>query len=183
MLESNSIQSIDYSKLNELTIFRDHQDFLLKLLTNKDSFIRKKIIDQNLTFLNQRLGTYLNDMGLPHTVKFKSDLEVEISLFGKDFDFDNLSRGERTRLILSLSWTFRDVYENMNNQINLLFVDELIDGGLDTVGVESSLSILKNMTRISKRNIFLISHKEELVSRVPNILKVIKEGGFTTFNN
>ena len=183
MLESNSIQSIDYSKLNELTIFRDHQDFLLKLLTNKDSFIRKKIIDQNLTFLNQRLGTYLNDMGLPHTVKFKSDLEVEISLFGKDFDFDNLSGGERTRLILSLSWTFRDVYENMNNQINLLFVDELIDGGLDTVGVESSLSILKNMTRISKRNIFLISHKEELVSRVPNILKVIKEGGFTTFNN
>lgn len=181
VLKRDGLQEIDFTKMNELVKLRDHQDFLMKLLTNKDSFIRKKIIDQNLTFLNHRLAHYLSDIGLPHAVKFKSDLEVEITLYGKEFDFDNLSRGERTRLILSLSWAFRDVYESMNDKINLLFIDELIDSGLDSSGVESSLAILKKMARENKRNIYLISHRDELIGRVSNVLKVIKEGGFTSF--
>jgi len=179
-LRRDGLQEIDFTKLNRLVKLRDHQDFLNKLLINKDSFIRKKIIDQNLAFLNHRLSHYLIDIGLPHDVKFKSDLEVEITMFGKEFDFDNLSRGERTRLILSLSWSFRDVFESMNDKINLLFIDELIDSGLDSSGVESSLAILKKMGRENKRNIFLISHRDELIGRVSNVLKVVKEGGFTS---
>jgi DNA repair exonuclease SbcCD ATPase subunit len=179
-LKRDGLQEIDFTRLNELVKLRDHQEFLMKLLTSKDSFIRKKIIDQNLAFLNHRLAHYLTDIGLPHSVKFKSDLEVEISMYGKEFDFDNLSRGERTRLILSLSWSFRDVYESMNDKINLLFIDELIDSGLDTSGVEAALGILKKMARENKRNIFLISHRDELMGRVTNVLKVVKEGGFTT---
>jgi DNA repair exonuclease SbcCD ATPase subunit len=182
-LRSDGLQEIDFTKLNTLVKLRDHQDFLNKLLTNKDSFIRKKIIDQNLTFLNHRLAHYLTDIGLPHSVKFKSDLEVEITMYGREYDFDNLSRGERTRLILSLSWSFRDVFESMNTPINLLFIDELIDSGLDASGVESSLAILKKMGRESKRNIFLISHRDELVGRVSNVLKVVKEGGFTSLES
>jgi DNA repair exonuclease SbcCD ATPase subunit len=180
VLKKDGLQIIDFTKLNTLVKLRDHQEFLNRLLTNKDSFIRKKIIDQNLAFLNYRLAHYLADIGLPHSVKFKSDLEVEISMYGKEFDFDNLSRGERTRLILSLSWSFRDVFESMNDKINLLFVDELLDQGLDTAGVEAALGILKKMGRESQRNIFLISHREELTGRVSNVLKVIKEGGYTT---
>jgi DNA repair exonuclease SbcCD ATPase subunit len=179
-LKTDALEEIDFTTLNNLVRLRDHQDFLMKLLTNKDSFIRKKIIDQNLAFLNHRLAHYLTDIGLPHSVKFKSDLEVEISMYGKEFDFDNLSRGERTRLILSLSWSFRDVYENMNDKINLLFIDELIDSGLDSSGVEAAVAILKKMGRENKRNIYLISHRDELVGRVSNVLKVIKEGGFTS---
>jgi DNA repair exonuclease SbcCD ATPase subunit len=179
-LENDSLQEIDFTVMNKLVVLRDHQEFLLKLLTNKDSFIRKKIIDQNLSYLNHRLAHYLTEIGLPHLVKFKSDLEVEITMYGKEFDFDNLSRGERTRLILSLSWSFRDVFESLNDKINLLFIDELIDSGLDSSGVESSLAILKKMSRENKRNIFLISHRDELIGRVTNVLKVVKEGGFTS---
>jgi DNA repair exonuclease SbcCD ATPase subunit len=179
-LKRDGLEVIDFTKLNELANLRDHQDFLLKLLTNKDSFIRKKIIDQNLAFLNHRLAYYLTDIGLPHSVKFKSDLEVEITMFGKEFDFDNLSRGERTRLILSLSWSFRDVFENMNDKINLLFIDELVDQGLDTAGADCVLKILKHMSRAGNKNIFLISHKEEFVSRMDSVLKVVKENGFTS---
>jgi len=179
-LKQDGIQEIDFEKMNELVKLRDHQDFLMKLLTSKDSFIRKKIIDQNLIYLNHCLSKYLLDIGLPHIVKFKSDLEVEISMYGKEFDFDNLSRGERTRLILCLSWAFRDVFESMNQKINLMFIDELVDQGLDTNGVEASLAILKKMGRDNKRNIYLISHRDELIGRVSNVLKIVKEGGFTT---
>ena len=182
-LNNTAIQAIDWSAVNNLTKLKDHQEFLLKLLTSKDSFIRKKIIDQNLSYLNKRLSYYITKMGLPHQVVFLNDLNVEITQLGQDLDFDNLSRGERNRLILSLSWAFRDVWENLYQSINLLFIDELIDAGMDSAGVEAGLAILKKMARERNKNIYLISHKDELISRVNNVLKVIKENGFTSYSN
>ncbi len=182
-LRKSAIQKIDYTKANELEDLYRHQEFLYKLLTAKDSFLRTKIIEQNLTFLNQRLAVYLGKVKLPHTVIFRSDLTVNIEELGRELDFDNLSRGERNRLILSLSWAFRDVWEGLYQRINLLFIDELIDAGMDTSGVESSMAVLKDMARTQNKNIFLISHKDELISRVDSVLKVIKENGFTNYAN
>ena len=119
---------------------------------------------------------------MPHTVVFQNDLTVEIQELGRDLDFDNLSRGERNRLILGLSWAFRDIYESLNHPMNLMCVDELIDSGMDSTGVENALAILKKMNREQGKNILLISHKEELVGRVNNVLTVVKEGGFTAYN-
>ena len=182
-LRNTALQEITWDSINNLNVLKDHQEFLLKLLTSKDSFIRKKIIDQNLAYLNNRLTYYLDKMGLPHTVVFQNDLNVEITQLGQDLDFDNLSRGERNRLILGLSWSFRDVWESLYQSINLLFIDELIDNGLDAAGVENALSVLKKMARERKKNIYLISHKDELIGRVNNVLKVIKENGFTSYAN
>jgi len=180
-LKHTAMQTVSWDRVNELSSLKDHQEFLLKLLTSKDSFIRKKIIDQNLAYLNNRLTYYLDKMGLPHSVLFQNDLSVLITQLGQDLDFDNLSRGERNRLILGLSWSFRDVWESLYQGINLLFVDELIDNGLDASGVEGALAVLKKMSRERKKNIFLISHKDELIGRVNNVLKVIKENGFTSY--
>ncbi len=182
-MKKSAIQKIDYDKANELEDLHRHQDFLYKLLTAKDSFIRTRIIEQNLTYLNQRLAYFLGKVKLPHTVTFQSDLTVRIEELGRELDFDNLSRGERNRLILSLSWAFRDVWESLYQQINLLFIDELVDAGMDISGVESSMAVLKDMSRTQKKNIFLISHKDELVSRVNSVLKVVKENGFTNYAN
>jgi DNA repair exonuclease SbcCD ATPase subunit len=181
-MQGQALQVVSYDTLNELTRLQEHQDFLLKLLTSKDSFVRKKIIEQNLSYLNQRLTHYLDRIGLPHTVKFQNDLSVSIEELGRELDFDNLSRGERTRLILSMSWAFRDVWESLYHPINLLFIDELMDNGLDTQGVENGLALLKKMSRERHKSIWLVSHKDELAGRVENILKVIKENGFTQYN-
>jgi len=181
-MTKTALEEINYDRINELTKLKDHEEFLLKLLTNKDSFIRKKIIDQNLSYLNSRLSYYLEKIGLPHQVEFLNDLTVSITELGRDLDFDNLSRGERNRLILSLSWAFRDVWENLYQKINLLFVDELVDSGLDSSGMESSLAILKKISRDSKKSVWLVSHRDELVSRVENILRVTKSNGFTTYD-
>jgi len=180
-LTNTAIKEVSWDHMNDLQNMKAHMDFLYKLLTSKDSFIRKRIIDQNLTVLNQRLKYYLDKTGLPHQVKFLNDLTVEITELGRDLDFDNLSRGERNRLILSMSWAFRDVWESLYQSINLLFIDELIDSGMDSAGVESSIGILKKMARERHKNIYLISHKDELSSRVNTILKVIKENGFTSY--
>jgi len=180
---NTALEAISYDQLNELRRLLEHQDFVLKLLTSKDSFIRKTIIEQNLGYLNQRLGYYLDRIGLPHTVTFLNDLTVEIQELGRELDFDNLSRGERNRLILSLSWAFRDVWEGLYQPINLLFIDEVIDSGMDSSGVEAALALLKRLSRDSGKSIWLVSHKDELVGRVNNVLSVVKEGGFTTYSN
>ena len=181
-METQALEEINYDIINELANVREHQEFLLKLLTNKDSFIRKRIIDQNLSYLNARLSQYLDRIGLPHTVKFQNDLSVSIEELGRELDFDNLSRGERNRLILSLSWAFRDVWESLYQPINLLFIDEVIDTGMDSSGVENSLAILKKMAREGNRSVWLVSHKDELAGRVNNVLSVVKENGFTSYN-
>jgi DNA repair exonuclease SbcCD ATPase subunit len=182
-LKNSALQEISWDIVNELTKLKEHQEYLLKLLTNKDSFIRKKIIDQNLSYLNKRLGYYIDKLGLPHRVLFQNDLSVEITQLGQDLDFDNLSRGERNRLILSMSFAFRDVWEGIYQSMNLLFIDELVDAGMDSAGVESALAVLKKMTRERKKNVFLISHKDELVGRVNNVLRVVKENGYTSYSN
>ena len=182
-LKRTAIQEINWDSVNALAKLRDHQEFLHKLLTNKDSFIRKKIIDQNLTYLNKRLTYYIDKLGLPHKVVFQNDLTVEITQLGQDLDFDNLSRGERNRLILSMSFAFRDVWEGLYQSSNLLFIDELVDAGMDSAGVEAALAVLKKMARDRNKNIYLISHKDELIGRVNNVLRVIKENGFTSYSN
>ena len=180
---STALEVVSYDTINSLNSMKDHEEFLLKLLTNKDSFIRKKIIDQNLSYLNLRLGYYLEKIGLPHQVEFQNDLTVNITELGRELDFDNLSRGERNRLILSLSWAFRDVWESLYQSVNLLFVDELVDSGLDSSGMESALAILKKISRDSKKSVWLVSHRDELVARVENILRVTKSNGFTTYGS
>lgn len=182
-LKNTALAEISWDTINHYSKLLEHQEFLLKLLTNKDSFVRKRIIEQNLGYLNHRLGYYLDKLQLPHTVTFKSDLEVDITQLGQNFDFDNLSRGERNRLILALSWSFRDVYESFSEPMNLMFIDELVDSGMDQIGIENAMAILKSMGREMSRNVFLISHRDELAGRVNNVLMVVKQNGFTLLDN
>jgi ABC-type methionine transport system ATPase subunit len=63
-----------------------------------------------------------------------------------------------------------------------LFIDELVDSAMDSSGVENCLSILKKISREGNKSIWLVSHKDELVGRVNNTLKVVKENGYTSYN-
>lgn len=181
-LSNNAMQTISWDNMNALVSTKDHQDFLLKLLTNKDSVIRKKIVEQNLTFLNKRISYYISRLGLPHKVSFRSDLCVEITQLGKDLDFENLSRGEMNRLILSISFSFRDVWEGIYNSINLMFVDELLDNGTDRAGLDNLVGVLKGMCHSNaERSIWVISHREELIPHMSGMFRAIKENGFTSY--
>ena len=152
-----------------------------KLLTNKDSFIRKKIIEQNLNYLNARLNYYLTSLGLPHEVVFQNDLSVGITELGRELSPGNLSRGEMARLSLGLSFSFRDVWENLYQHINILLLDEAIDSGIDSNGTDSAVKLLRDMSRENNKDVWLISHKDELISKCTSICNVIKENGFTRF--
>lgn len=178
-LLSTGIQEVNYDEYDRLQRVADHEEFLSKLLMNKDSHVRKNIIEQSIPFLNSRLVHYITESGSQHQVQFQNDLSVEILHMGREYDFSQLSRGERARVIISLNNAFRDTYESLSQSINLCIVDELIDDGMDSSGVECAWRTLYDMAVGRSKNVCVVSHREELRNKAENIILVVRENGFS----
>lgn len=171
---------IDYDKLNELNKTLEHQKFLLKLLTDKNSFIRKRIISKTIPFLNKRISHYVGELGLPHSVSFLPDMSCEISEFGRGLDHGNLSAGEQKRLNLSLSLAFRDVLTHLHSPINTMFTDEIDGGSLGNEEMDLVIRLLKHKAWDEETCIFFISHRPEFEGRCDHAILVTKENGFSS---
>lgn len=179
----STIQQINYDEINRLKKILEHQEFLIKLLTDKNSFVRKIIIDKNLSFINNRLNVYMNKASSQHTITIINDLSTEITKMGETYDFDNLSRGERNRVTTSLALAFRDIFESLNYEINSLFIDEYFDQGMDPAGTIACYNMVLDLSKSRNKNCFLITHKEELLSKSSNVISVIMENGFSTLQS
>jgi DNA repair exonuclease SbcCD ATPase subunit len=177
-LRDSVVKAADYAQLDSLKKDLDHQQFLLKLLTDKNSFIRRRIIQKTIPFLNNRLIYYTKELGLPHIVKFDDDMSCTVSEYGRELDFGNLSSGEKKRVNLSLSLAFRDVLHHLHSKVNCLFIDE-IDASLDGSGVENVFRLLKTKTRDEGLGLWIISHRPEAVGRFDRSVIVRKENGFS----
>jgi hypothetical protein len=177
-MKKHAVKKANHEELDVLKKELEHQAFLLRLLTDKNSFIRRKIINRTIPFLNNRLIHYTKELGLPHVVKFDDDMSCTVSEYGRELDFGNLSSGEKKRVNLSLSLAFRDVLHHLHSRVNCLFIDE-IDASLDGPGVESVFRLLKQKSRDEGLGLWIISHRPEAVGRFDRSLIVRKENGFS----
>jgi DNA repair exonuclease SbcCD ATPase subunit len=171
---------VDIDALDELILTQEHQQFLLKLLTDKNSFIRKNIISKTIPFLNKRIAYYTESINLPHIVLFQPDMTCEITQIGRDLDHGNLSNGEKKMLNLSLCLAFRDVLTYLHSKVNVLFTDEVDGGSISGPDVDSLITMLKSKAWDDDISIFIISHRPEFDGRCDNNLVIRKEGGFST---
>ncbi len=177
-LLNEDVKEADHAKVDSLRKKQEHQAFLLKLLTNKDSFLRRRIINKSIPFLNDRINAYTAQIGLPHIVKFDADMSCTVSEFGRELDFGNLSAGEKKRVNVGLALAFRDVLHHLHAKSNLLLIDEL-DGQLDGSGVDSIVKILKDKSRDEELGIYVISHHPNVTGRMDRVMTVSKEHGFS----
>lgn len=164
--------------LEELEKIDKHIGYLIKLLTDSKSFVRKNILDQYIPFLNKKILEYTTKLDLPHIGTINSDLSVNLSYMGKDVSYYNTSRGERLRLDIAVTAAFKDLMKLLGKDCNMLMVDELFDGSLDSGGMYKSFNFVKERAN----HVWLISHRDELVARVDKQMKVIKQNGFTTID-
>jgi DNA repair exonuclease SbcCD ATPase subunit len=167
---------VDKTKLYELKETEEHYKILIKLLTENKSFVRKNLLDQYVPFLNQRIDHYAVQLGLPHEVIINNDLTTDITYMTHSVSYGNLSNGERGRLNFAVSMAFRDLLKASGHSFNVLLVDELLDNGIDTSGFHDIFKIVKKEV---KGSLFIISHRDDLVTDVDNIMTVVKENGFT----
>ncbi len=178
-LQAIDLDPIEMDKINELTTKINHQKFLLKLLTKKDSFVRKALLNKNIPYLNKRLAHYLNELGLPHTVEFTHEMTASISQFARPLDFGNLSNGQRARVNIALSFAFRDVLQNIHSPVNICMLDEVLDVGLDAIGVQAAARMLKRKARDEKISLYIISHRDEIDSAFDRLMTVQMSKGFS----
>lgn len=171
---------IDTTKIDELAKLKEHQKILHKLLTDKNSYIRKGIIGKTLPFLNKRIAYYTERLGLPHVVLFQPDMTCEITKLGIELGHGNLSNGEQKRLNLGLCFAFRDALTYLHSKVNLLLTDEVDGGSLDEQAVSLMIQLLKHKSWDDKIGIFIISHRPEFDGRCDRNLIVRKESGFSS---
>jgi len=157
-----SIINIDYTKRDELSKEIDHCDFLVKLLTKKDSFVRKSLLKQNLPFLNTKINEYLTHLKLPHLVYFNEELQTKIELNGREFAFSTISNGQVARINIALCLAFRDVIARMHSPINMLMLDECLDTGLSANGVANTVRMIRDKSAKEQLKIFIVTHREEV---------------------
>lgn len=164
------------SDKDDLTKIEGHMGYLVKLLTDPKSFVRKNILEQYIPFLNKKILEYTTKLDLPHVGTISSDLSVDLTYMGKSVSYYNTSRGERLRLDIATTAAFKDLMKLMGKDCNMLMVDELFDGSMDSSGMFKSFNFVKDRAE----HVWLVSHRDELVSRVDKKMEVTKQNGFTT---
>ena len=154
-----------------------YHDFAYSLL--KDDGVKTKIIKKYLPFINQQVNRYLQMMEF--YINFQLDEEFNETVkspIHEDFSYSSFSEGEKMRIDLSLLFTWREVARVKNSaNTNLLIMDEVFDSSLDGFGTDEFLKIIRYV--IKDANIFVISHKQDMLDKFESVIKFDKIKGFS----
>jgi len=154
-----------------------YNDFAYSLL--KDGGVKGKIIKKYLPLINQQVNRYLQMMDF--YINFYLDEEFNETIknpIHDKFSYSSFSEGEKMRIDLSLLFTWREVarFKNSTNT-NLLIMDEVFDSSLDGLGTDEFIKIIKYV--VKDANIFVISHKADMLDRFEKVIEFSKKGGFS----
>lgn len=162
-------------KLDQMNREIEHCVYLIRLLTDSKSFIRKNIIGNYIPFLNKMINTYADRLDSPHTCEIENDLTVSIEYMRHGVSYHSLSAGERLKLDVSVSIALRDLMSVIGVKSGFLMVDELFDSALDTASKRNVFNLIKDKFD----TVLLVSHTSEFDDKCDSILRVIKENGFS----
>lgn len=170
---------VDLAEMNdeakELDEKEKHVGYLIKLLTDSKSFIRRRILDNYVPYLNKKINEYSEKLGLPHVCEVDSDLSVSLTYMSRGVSYYNLSRGERLRLDMATTGAFRDVMALLGKGCNLSLLDEVLDSALDASGIHSAMNFIGS----NAETVLLVTHREELSSGIGDKIVVVKRNGFS----
>ena len=166
-----------YNQITDQKTKERDYDFVYSLL--KDGGVKTKIIKKYLPLINQQINRYLQMMDF--YINFTLDEEFNESVkspIHEDFSYASFSEGEKMRIDLALLFTWREVarFKNSTNT-NLLIMDEVFDSSLDTFGTDEFMKIIRYV--LKGANIFIISHKTELLDKFSATIKFEKIKGFS----
>lgn len=146
----------------------------------KDTGIKTAIIKEYLPVMNKLINRYLDAMDF--FVKFELDESFQETIKSRNrdtFTYDSFSEGEKRRLDLAVLFTWRQIAKMKNSvNTNILILDEILDGALDSGGIDYFLSIMNQFG--DQTNVFVISHKvDQMVDRFDHVIRVEKRNDFS----
>ncbi|MND21052.1 hypothetical protein D3C76_77720 [compost metagenome] len=182
----SAIQScMDYIKTLEAKEFKDMSQQLVKLeqminkvsehrleLMNdkycyaainailKDSGVKSVIIGQYIPVMNKLINDYLTKMGAMYTFELDSEFNETVKTRGmENFVYNSFSEGQKYRIDISILFAWRDLVRLISgSRVNVLVLDEVMDGSSDTDGIDALVEILDHIDD----SIYVISHSEKI---------------------
>lgn len=174
--------SIDEKKsvsesLDKMTTTSQYYGLLKEVFS--DNGVKQIIIQNIIEVLNQTIQTYLKQMGADFFVYFDNKLVYNFFTPSGPCEYSSFSAGERRKLDLAILFSFRDVLSCSSLKTNICIVDEILDSAIDSLTLDSVISILKNKSKMDNQSIYVISHREGLVDSdiFDHRLRVEKENG------
>jgi DNA repair exonuclease SbcCD ATPase subunit len=145
----------------------------------KDSGIKTRIIKKYLPTMNKLINDYLEKMEFSASFMLNENFEEVIkSRYRDEFSYESFSEGEKARIDIALLLTWRSVAKLKNSvDTNLLILDEIFDGSLDQNGNSDLGWILKTFDE--KTNVFVISHRDNMVDKFDRCLRFEKHKNFS----
>lgn len=145
----------------------------------KDGGIKGRIIDQYVPHMNNEINRYLQIMGLDISFMMDNQFRESIkSRYNDELSYSSFSAGERARIDIAILFTWRALARLKSSlSCNLLALDELFDSALDAVGLEAFIDLLRY--HLPDNNVFLITHRPEVVDKFESNLRIEKQGNFS----
>jgi DNA repair exonuclease SbcCD ATPase subunit len=187
MIDIDNLKSIKQTLESMEVLIKDMEerlvyfDYIRRLMS--DDGIKNYIIRKILRFWNVKVNSYLQDLNADFSVLFNDMLDVVIKSRHRDeLGYHNFSGGERARLDIAILMSLLDLSKMQNSiDLNVMILDEVLDGAIDAVGREDVLTLLKNKSINEDKSIYVISHSDSLpVHLFTKEILVIKKNGFTS---
>ena len=172
-LESLVTSKKDFSK-QHAHLKKDRDVLITAGQLLKDNGIKTRIIKTYLPTMNKLINDFLQRMEFYVNFTLDENFEEIIkSRFRDVFSYDSFSEGEKARIDIALLLTWRSIAKLKNSvDTNLLILDEIFDGSLDTSGTSDLGWILRNFDESTR--VFVISHKQGLDDKFDRTITVDK---------
>ena len=161
-------------------LLNDKEAYGVASIILKDNGIKARIIKQYVPVINKLINKYLAAMDFFVNFELDENFNETIkSRFRDEFSYASFSEGEKMRINLAILFTWRAVAKLRNSaSTNLLIMDEVLDGSLDSNGTDEFLKIINTLTQDT--NTFIISHKvDQLVDKFANVIRFVKVKNFS----
>ena len=148
-----------------------------------DEGLRMFFFKKLLPILNSRINYYLKKFELSATLELDPSMNETIMTGRFEQSYNNFSGGEKARIDMAILLSFFDISKMISNwSCSLLFVDEVMDGGVDNNGIEQFLGTFYSLVTEQDKNIgiYIISHKlSDVQINWTNVIKVEKKSMFS----
>lgn len=114
-------------------------------------------------------------------LQFNPDFTIRVMKLGKEVNPGSLSNGEKRIGNIMIMMALMKVFKLKNNvEFDAMFMDEVLDSGINGTLLESVYTFIKNVAKQEKMKVYLISHREEIKEKVKEVIMVTKSRGIST---
>ena len=157
-----------------------HYTFLADCFSNKAGGFKKYFIGEMIDMFNTKVNQFLPFFFEEKVeINFDRDLNETITMDDLPMDFTGFSQGQRQRAELAVNFALFEIARVFfSNDNNLLILDEVVDKGMDKVGIKSVINLLNGFDK--QLRILVVSHNPLLDEEIESKIYITKDSnGFS----